>query len=190
MIMDEKIIYQSKNKGSKVKLIITICLLVVAVATCLIGYPQYIEAEEYTTLCWRVLELDEDFSVYKYAGDPSTWTKETHDTHALAYARALAAERNLLVILEIAFLCAVISVLGAYKWFYSGRTSITITDRRIYGTATFGKEVDLPLSSVVMIRKSGKKNMTISTSGGNVRFVGIKNRNEVYSAIQTLLAIR
>lgn len=189
--MEEKVICQSTNKGGKIKLLIAICFFIVAAVLCLIYYPQYIEAKDNIDLYWRARESNRDLYMYesdfqKFARDPDTWDEENHDF----FTRIQADRKNAAMYLNVAFLCIIISVLNAYKWFYAGRTSITITDKRIYGKAAFGKEVDLPLSSVVMIRKGGKKKMTISTSGGKVRFVGIKNRNEVYSAIQTLLAIR
>ncbi|MGN8874307.1 hypothetical protein, partial [Pseudoflavonifractor sp. HCP28S3_F10] len=127
---------------------------------------------------------------------PCRWTCgyeiyiEYNREHKEFYDDMHARKSEALSFLYIAVGCAVIAAISLYKWLYYGRTTITVTDKRIYGKAAFGKEVDLPLSNIVMLHKRGKKNMIIATSAGKVRFVGVKNRNEIYGAIQTLMAVK
>lgn len=69
-----------------------------------------------------------------------------------------------------------------------GAHEMTVTDRRIYGQAMWGKAVNLPLTKVTprSIRKAFK-GIGIATSSGYVRFVLMKNEAEVLQAIEGLL---
>lgn len=186
--MEEKVVCSSNNKNSKTKLIIAVCFLAIAAVLFFVNYPKYSAALDDIDLYWRVYEYnEEDFLMGKESAvDPIRYNYEHREFYNSLHARKSEAQS----FLYVAFGCAVIAVISLYKWLHHGRTTITVTDKRIFGKAAFGKEVDLPLTNIVMLHKKGKKNMTISTSAGKVRFVGIKNRNEVYSAIQPLLTIR
>ena len=70
------------------------------------------------------------------------------------------------------------------------KNSITVTDKRVYGTAIFGKRVDLPLDSISAISSSMLNGIAIATSSGNIRFLGIKNRDQIYDEISKLLLKR
>ena len=186
--MEEKVICSSSNKGDKIKLIIAVCFLVIAAVLFLMYYPKYSAALDDISLYWRAYYSNED--LYKMGSElaisPIEYNRENKEFYDDMHARKSEA----LSFLYIAVGCAVIASISLYKWLYYGRTTITVTDKRIYGKAAFGKEVDLPLSNIVMLHKRGKKNMIIATSAGKVRFVGVKNRNEIYGAIQTLMAVK
>lgn len=74
-------------------------------------------------------------------------------------------------------------------WSFNG-TGITVTDKRIYGIAKFGKRVDLPVDSISSIGVGLFNSIAIATSSGKVVFGLLKNRNEVQEAISRLLVER
>lgn len=76
--------------------------------------------------------------------------------------------------------------------FYScmSKVSLTITDKRVYGTAAFGKRVDLPLDSISAVGTSAFKGIAITSASGAIKFGMVKNRDEIHSAISKLLVER
>ena len=186
--MEEKVICASTNKNSKLKLIIAICLVAIAAVLFFMHYPKYSEALDNIDLYWRAYDSNKE--AYELGSDLAVSPIEYNREHEDFYDSIHAQKSEAKTFINIAVVCTIMAVFLFYFWIYSGRTTITVTDKRIYGKAAFGKEVDLPLSSVGMIQKSGKKSIAIATSGGKVRFVNIKNRNEIYNAIQMLLAVK
>lgn len=70
------------------------------------------------------------------------------------------------------------------------KVSITVTDKRVYGTAAWGKRVDLPLDKISAVATSFGHGIAVSTSSGAIRFKAIKNNTEVHSEISKLLLNR
>ncbi len=70
------------------------------------------------------------------------------------------------------------------------KCQIHVTDKRIYGTAAFGKRVDLPLDSVSAVGTSLFKGIAVATSSGRISFWAIQNRNDIHSALSNLLIER
>lgn len=68
--------------------------------------------------------------------------------------------------------------------------SITVTTKRVYGTALFGKQVDLPLDMISSISKAMFKGVGVATSSGLIRFYLLENQSEVYAEITKLLLNR
>lgn len=77
----------------------------------------------------------------------------------------------------------IVSVVLLVAYLYCSKTSITITNKRVFGKAAFGKQVDLPMDSISAVGKSLFKGIAVSTSSGTIKFVGIKERDDVYKAI-------
>ena len=71
-----------------------------------------------------------------------------------------------------------------------GSSTITVTDKRVYGTSVFGRRVDLPMDSVSSISKAWFNGIFVSTSSGVIKFYGIKNVNALYEEIGKLLLER
>ena len=70
-------------------------------------------------------------------------------------------------------------------------SELTITDKRVYGAGIFGKIVDFPLDSVSGIGLlSFFKGVTVKTSFGNIKFIGMKNYKDIYEVMGKLLAER
>ena len=76
-----------------------------------------------------------------------------------------------------------------YLWLKS--YEIVISDKRIYGKVGFGKRVDLPNDSISAIATILLlKVITVSTSSGRISFLLIKNANEIYNVMNSILIER
>lgn len=75
---------------------------------------------------------------------------------------------------------------------YSGlsKIQIVVTDKRVYGKAMHGKQVDLPLDSISTLGMGAFSSIAVATSSGKITFWGISNRDEVHKAISGLLQSR
>lgn len=75
---------------------------------------------------------------------------------------------------------------------YSGlsKISIEVTDKRVFGKAMFGKQVDLPLDSISALGLGMFSSIAVATSSGRITFWGISNRDEIHKIISQLLANR
>lgn len=67
---------------------------------------------------------------------------------------------------------------------------MVVTDKRVYGKATFGQRVDLPLDMISAASTGLFKSVGVSTASGRITFWILGNQNELYSAITTLLLER
>lgn len=81
-------------------------------------------------------------------------------------------------------------ILGIIFYAASSKISITVTDKRVFGTAIFGKRVDLPLDMISAVSTSFFKGVGISTSSGVIKFWGIRNNLDIHKAISELLLKR
>ena len=94
------------------------------------------------------------------------------------------------------FLCIVLAVaivgivLGFIFHMWSSKCELTVTDKRVYGKAGFGKRVDLPLDSVSAIGSRWLKGITIATSSGKIDFLLVENRDEIHRCVSKLLLER
>lgn len=91
----------------------------------------------------------------------------------------------------IVYLFPIISVITAIiiYWAYSNVT-LTVTDKRVFGTTAFGKRVDLPLDSISAVGTSSLNGISITTASGYIKFKFIGNRNDIYTEISQLLIDR
>jgi hypothetical protein len=83
-----------------------------------------------------------------------------------------------------------ILVIALVLYFSSSKVCLTVTDKRVYGTAIFGKRVDLPLDMISAISTSFLKGIGVSTSSGVIKFWLIKNNEEIHKTISELLLKR
>lgn len=70
-------------------------------------------------------------------------------------------------------------------WFCT-KSSIVVTDKRVFGVASFGKRIDLPLNAISSVAKT-KFGLSVATSSGSIRFKYIKDGKEVYEAITNII---
>ena len=132
------------------------------------------------------------YMIYKHKGELPTNISEIvsaiinifssdHDS----YSFSVLFIRNILFSFFIAFLLG--SLL--YLWLHSYK--LTVTDKRVFGQVAWGKRVDLPVDSVSTIASvSLLKGISVSTSSGKIKFLLMKNANEIYNILNNLLIER
>lgn len=65
---------------------------------------------------------------------------------------------------------------------------ITVTDKRVYGTAGIHRRVDLPIHAISAVSSASFSTITVSTSSGVIKFRLMEDRNAVVAQITELLA--
>ena len=82
------------------------------------------------------------------------------------------------------------ALIGLLFHAWASKVSLTVTDKRVYGTAAFGKRVDLPFDKINAVGSGMFNTVHVTTASGSIKFAMIKNKEEVYSAISRLLVER
>lgn len=80
-------------------------------------------------------------------------------------------------------------IFGVIFYYATRKIELTVTDKRVYGVATFGKRVDLPFDSISSVG-TGWKKIAVATSSGKIVFRGIKNCEKIHKALSALLMER
>lgn len=75
-----------------------------------------------------------------------------------------------------------------YAW--SSKISLTVTNRRVYGKAAFGKRVDLPMDMISAVGTGMFKSIAVTTSSGAIKFAMMANNNDIHAVISNLLLER
>ena len=113
---------------------------------------------------------------------PKAWAEKHREYYinvgSLAYYRPIVFISYLMLVGGIGTIIAGI----IYKIKY-GKTGVAVTDKRIYGNKNWGRDVQIAMSQVNSVSSRGKNGLVINTSGGNVKFTHIQNRDEIVSAI-------
>ena len=81
-------------------------------------------------------------------------------------------------------------MIGLIAYFWLSKIELTVTDKRVYGVAAFGKRVDLPMDSVSAVATGWPKGIAVATSSGKISFLAIKNRNDIHKVMSELLIER
>ena len=81
-------------------------------------------------------------------------------------------------------------IVGTICYFWLRKMQLVVSDKRVYGQAAFGRQVDLPLDSITAIGKGIIKGIAITTASGAIKFKCIKNRDEIYDVVSKLLMER
>ncbi len=204
--MEEKVIIQSKKYNVK-KLVLIILLIGAAIATIflIIG------------LIAKAVELGEDKDFYGEIYDDAYDTYRIHNksgycskyqcsncelinkypskqvyinerSHADFGGDLIPRGVLWLIILIILGSFGLIALI-LFFWLRSYR--LTVTDKRVYGTAAFGRRADLPVDSISAISKIRLfKGISVSTSSGKIKFLLLRNYHSIYSSIIQLLIDR
>lgn len=91
------------------------------------------------------------------------------------------------------FIWLILPVFGVIAFcLYKGWSQIelTVSDKRVFGCAAFGKRVDLPLDAISAVGTSTFNGIAITTASGAIKFSMIENRDEIHSAVSKLLVER
>ena len=59
--------------------------------------------------------------------------------------------------------------------------SITVTNKRVYGTGAFRKRVDLPFDMISSVGSGAFNSVAVATSSGKICFWFVKNKNDVFN---------
>lgn len=94
-------------------------------------------------------------------------------------------EYDVMFIIGILLIAAAIVLL-----LYISKCSMTVTEKRVYGKAAFGKMVDLPMDSISAVGIGFLQSVTVATASGRISFNGIANRDAIYKVISELIANR
>lgn len=85
----------------------------------------------------------------------------------------------------------VVIIAGIVMYFYSGKCSIIVSDKRVYGTAAFGTRVDLPFDMISAVGITGiTHGIEVATASGKVKFMYVGNASEIHSVINEILMKR
>ncbi len=82
------------------------------------------------------------------------------------------------------------AVVAVVLYFSAAKTELTVTDKRVYGKAIFGKRVDLPVDLISAVGTSFLMGVSVSTSSGSIHFLGVQNKDDIHSEISKLLMLR
>lgn len=84
----------------------------------------------------------------------------------------------------------VICLFAVFVYLWLGKIEITVSDKRVFGKAAFGKRVDLPLDSISAVGTSFLKGIAVATSSGKISFLLIQNSDEIHKSVSELLISR
>lgn len=194
--VEEKVIITSENvfsgRGVRRFLIFLVFLVVIGIAFSLVARFVLIpnmekEAHQFYNQHYGYHD-DDDYYYYRYrswdtAANEREYDKKMESIWNFRRITNIASMATAGVLLL--FLILLIIHLACQK-------RITVTNKRVYGTAIFNRRIDLPLDSIsaVAIRGIILKGIAVATASGRIRFKGIKNRNEVHRVICRLLIER
>jgi hypothetical protein len=159
--MDEKVIIQSKI--SNVKLIRNIIWIIGAIVSILVPI-WYAESRRFQY---------ERFDNYIY--DMGEYLEEVFSRYGILF---------------FAIAVVVTLIIGFVFYHATNKITLTITDKRVYGTALFGKRVDLPFDMISAVGTSIFKGIAVATSSGTIKFAFMENRDSLHDEISKQLVIR
>lgn len=207
--MEEKILIQSKHYNVK-KFTIIVTVLAIIASVFMLSYISIDTYKYYSSKYhqeewdpfWLCKHTKSDYYTYKIG--TKTYEKrieaevqnqqefEQIHPNVMSYIKCARNGHGLLytddVLISIIPLSAILIALFLYIWLSS--YSLTVTDKRVYGKAAFGKRVDLPFDKVSAVGTSFLKGIDVGTSSGRIKFKIIKNQEEIHSVISKLLMER
>jgi hypothetical protein len=86
------------------------------------------------------------------------------------------------------YLGVIFLLLAGFFFWKMSRGKLIVTNTRVTGKASFGKQVDLPIGKISAVALGAFRQVSIGTSSGNIRFWFIQNRNEVHAALSDIIA--
>jgi len=166
--MEEKMIIQGKNQNAK---LIRNVIFGIGVVLGLIAAMLYADANEFHYEgYWSSSLYGNGDGLY----DPEEFLGEMFSVYGiLCFAGAFA----------------VALIVGLINYFATRNIELTVTDKRVYGIAAFGKRVDLPLDSISSVG-TGLNKIAVATSSGRIIFWGVSDREKIHKALSTLLIAR
>ncbi len=181
--MEDKILVKSERyELGKILKIITIVVVVFCAFMLIKDFAG--SAKSFNT-CVRTADYSDVLCCNATSRNERCWVHDSANT-AVEYAYE---DRSYMIpiwggiAIGVALICWLI-----YAWMRS--YELTVTDKRVYGCAAFGKRIDLPVDSVSAVGTKALKGITVATSSGAIAFRAIKNRDEIHQYISNLLIER
>lgn len=167
--MDERIIIKSERIDVKK----VAAIIVIVGFSLLIAY-----------IVFDIIKYSKDY--YKLAAKNYYWFDYSSPLE-MGLSRAFGQDGGLIFAFMLPVIFGVIAfiVYRAYS-----KIELTVTDKRVYGCATFGKRVDLPLDAISAVGTSSRNGIDVTTASGAIKFKYIMNHDELHSAISDLLVKR
>ena len=85
----------------------------------------------------------------------------------------------------------IISLVGyisfIFIYYLTNTSSLTLTNKRVVGYSSFGRQVDIPLGQLTLITSCAFDGLVLTTSSGKTRFWRIEDRDKVREAISTAM---
>lgn len=165
--MEEKILIKSE-KSSIVKrvMIIGLCIIVLAVLLRLVFPSYWVEV-------W-----------------PEHNDGETAPFDVFLESLIIPNESFDFVVCPLIYIGVIAVIYGIIIIIANRNVTLTVTNRRVYGTAKWGKRVDLPLDMISAVATAKLGGIAVSTSSGAIRFLGIGNNLAIHETISKLLLER
>lgn len=162
--MEEKIII--KSKVANVKLVRNI-IWIVGVISGVLAAMLYAESRRFSYV--RVSKWDDGiYDIQEYLGEMF----------------------SIYGILCFIGVIAVAFIVGYIFYRATSKIALTVTDKRVYGTAAWGMRVDLPFDMISAVGTSAFKGIAVTTSSGAIKFIMMENRDKIHDAISKQLVIR
>jgi len=181
--MEEKVIIKSQPAGTVVKAItlFLVALTILSFVLAFIAAPSLRDKAE--------AFYDQHYTPGKLYWDPNRrmWDNaENEKKYDAMWDRIYACYRFEFVLYGSAPLMVIFLIL----YLYASKMEVTVTDKRVFGKSGFGKRVDLPLDSISAVGTGAFNGLAVATSSGKIKFMGIKNRDEIHEVIGDLLLER
>ena len=94
------------------------------------------------------------------------------------------------LVLPCAIGFAPMALIGQIFYMAMSKIEMTVTTKRVYGKALFGKRVDLPLDMISAVGTTFLHGIAVTTASGAIKFLMIKNSEQIHTAISKLLMER
>ena len=94
------------------------------------------------------------------------------------------------VISGLLYLGVIFTIYGTFQILAYKNVSLTVTNKRVFGTSSWGKRVDLPIDMISAVATAARGGIAVSSASGAIRFAGIKNNKEIHETISKLLMER
>ncbi len=118
-------------------------------------------------------------------------TCREYEAQSVFWERVANALKNFSpALVVVSALCAAGIVAYSVVYLYRRKTKITVTNKRLYGCAAFGKKVDLPLRSIRKVSKGRLKSITVATESDKYVFPGLENHESLHTKISEYLSGR
>ncbi len=192
--MDEKVLIKSERYGMRkfvigmliVGVLLSLVLYIVLGAKFSENYREYYLPHQKAGNCGYHYEMGIGYTYSgecwccEYVGDGAT-------EMGYVFNRLVANGEIWMSLIPVAAVALIAVVV--FLWLHS--YELTVTDKRVYGKAAWGRRVDLPVDSVSSIAfLKTWKGVSVATSSGRISFHVLKNASAIYDVLNNLLIER